>query len=87
MIPFLLWKSYQDDKRLIFGETIASIISYVNNIKLWKNSRISWDDLYMHEVMFNVSCSGLEDLGRNTLKIIFGAWRMSSYHMVTVLSE
>jgi len=87
MIPCLLWKSYHDDKRLIFGETIASIICYVKNIKLWKNSRISWDDLYMHQVMFNVSCSGLEDLGRNTLKISYGAWRMSSYHMVTVLSE
>jgi len=83
----LLWKSYQDNKRLIFGETIASIIVMLRIWNFGKNSRISWDDLYMHQFMFIVSCSGLYDLGRNTLKISYGAWRMSSYHMDTVLSE
>ena len=64
MIPWLLWKGYQDHNIglviLKFGKTIASIICYVKNMKFWKNSsimadyRIFWDDLYTHQVMFNV---------------------------------
>ena len=49
--------------------------------------RIFWDDLYMHQVMHSVSHSGLEDSGRNTLMISYGAWGMSSYHMDTVLRK
>ena len=37
--------------------------------------------------MCNVSSSGLEGLGRNTLMIRYGAWGMSSYLMEMVLSE
>ena len=61
MIPFLLWKGYQDDNIwlviLKFGKTIASITCYVNNTKFWKNSSIvanCRDDLYMHQVMLKV---------------------------------
>ena len=80
IIPFLLWKGYQDGNIWINENFIASIICHVENIlykKFWKNSsivanyRIFWDDLYMHRVMLNVNES---HSGRNTLMISYGSW-------------
>ena len=54
-------------------------IENFDNSIIVANYRIFWDDLYMHQVIHNVSHLGLEGLGRNNLMISYGAWGMLRY--------